>query len=104
MVVESHAVSSADGRSFLIVDLVFSLYRVLPLCKLLLMYTSLMSSGTREDYLKGRKKMESFGLGDGQPGIWMGTVLCDFNVNRQLPSGGSDGCKRGDQTTSADIN
>ena len=33
MVVEYTAVSSADGRSFFIVDLVFSLYRVLPLCE-----------------------------------------------------------------------
>jgi hypothetical protein len=53
-----------------------------------------MSSGTREDYGEGRKKMESLGLGDGQPGIWMGAVLCDFNVNRQLSSRGLDGCRR----------
>jgi hypothetical protein len=62
-----------------------------------------MSSGTREDYWKGRKKMESLGLGDGQPGIWMGTVSCDFNVNRQLSLGGLDGCRREDQTTSTEI-
>jgi hypothetical protein len=44
--------------------------------------------------LKGRKKMESLGLGDGQPGIWMGTVSRDFNVNQQLSLGGLDGCRR----------
>jgi len=80
VVVESHAVSSADGRSFLIVDLVFSLYRVLPLCKLLFVHTFdvVWDQGEAREWKEKMEcfdlEMEYWGYGNGLYGLTLSSI------------------------------